>query len=179
MEINPTKRGKSWLQKLTLKVSLSPELFGVDIHNHLPSQQRLRGWETQGKWEVIFSQGLPLSLLHPVPTATSHGTGDKSSQGHAVELSCSSSFSWLWSHHTSPVLHPKTPHAQQPAEGTEEPDPWWLSAKYCHFWLAKLIIAAETLPCPAERGVTRSKSLYAMKVPSSSHTWDVHHEVLL
>lgn len=73
----------------------------------------------------------------------------------------------------------KGPTCSTASRGDRRAAPVGLSVKYCHFWLVKLIIAAETLPCPAEGEESPSKFLHAMKVPSRSHTWDVHHEVLL
>lgn len=151
MQIRPTERGKSWFQKLTSKVSLSPKLFGVDIPSHLALQQRLEGWENQRKWEVIFSQGAPVSLLHPYQQPLLMAQGTKAAKD----------MHWSWGPAHSLVvvppqllvLHLRTPHAQQPAEGTEELNPW---AKYCQFWLVKLIIEPETWPCPAEEGATPS-----------------------
>lgn len=75
-------------------------LFGVEAHNCSPLQQRQKEWETQGKRPSRLS----LSLLHSLPTATSHGTGDKGSWGHTAWSSCSSLFCWLRSHHGSAAL---------------------------------------------------------------------------
>lgn len=100
-------------QKLTSEVSSSPELFGVEIHNCSPLQQRHEGRETQGKRAAIFDRGLPLSLLHPLPTATSRGTGDEGIQEHAAGPSFSSLFSWLRPHHGGFGLGPRTLGSQQ------------------------------------------------------------------
>lgn len=80
---------------------------------------------------------------------------------------------WLPS---APAENPKCSAASR---GDRRAGAMGLSVKYCHFWLVKLIIAAETLPCPAEGGATSSKLLHTTKVPSRSHTWDMQHEVLL
>lgn len=133
---------KSWLQKSRCPLNY---LVLTSITTCLAGETQGMGDQREVRGD--FQSGVLLSLLHPLPTATSHGTGDKSSQGRAMELSCPSSLSWLCSHHGSLVLQPRTPHAQQPAEGTEELDPWWSSVKWGHFWLVKLIMAAETLPC--------------------------------
>lgn len=81
--------------------SSPPQLFDAEVHSGSPLQQRHQGRENQGKRAEIFSKGPPLPILHPLPTAVSHGTGAKGSWGHAVGLSCSSRFPRLSPYHGS------------------------------------------------------------------------------